>query len=101
MKKPLIGLTLDYENSKSYSNFPWYAIRENYFVAIEKAGGIGVALPHNLNDISVFTNNLDGLLITGGNFDIDPIIFGDSYKHKTIYTKENRTTFELKLGKKM
>ena len=101
MKKPLIGLTLDYENSKSYSNFPWYAIRENYFLAIEKAGGIGVALPHNLNDISAFTNNLDGLLITGGNFDIDPRIFGDSHRHKTIHTKENRTTFELQLGKKM
>lgn len=101
MKKPLIGLTLDYENNKSYSNYPWYAIRENYFTAIQKAGGIGVALPYNLNAIKTFTNNLDGLLITGGNFDINPIIFGESNRHKTISTKENRTNFELKLGKEM
>ena len=34
MKKPLIGLTLDYEIEKTYSKFPWYAIRENYFNSI-------------------------------------------------------------------
>ena len=101
MKKPLIGLTLDYEIGKSYSNYPWYAIRENYFFAIEKAGGVGIALPHNLSETTTFTNNLDGLLITGGNFDINPGVYGDSYTHKTISTKKNRTNFELKLGREM
>ena len=27
MKKPLIGITLDYEDKGGYSKFPWYAIR--------------------------------------------------------------------------
>ena len=39
MKKPLIALTLDYETSKGYSKYPWYAIRENYFTSIEETVG--------------------------------------------------------------
>ena len=95
MKKPLIALTLDYETSKGYSNYPWYAIRENYFTSIEESGGIGVGIPHNIKDIVSLLHKIDGLVITGGNFDIDPNIFGESSVHKTVKLKENRTNFEL------
>ena len=95
MKKPLIALTLDYETSKGYSNYPWYAIRENYFTSIEESGGIGVGIPRNMKDIVSLLHKIDGLVITGGNFDIDPNIFGESSVHKTVKLKENRTNFEL------
>ena len=95
MKKPLIALTLDYETSKGYSKYPWYAIRENYFTSIEESGGIGVGIPHNMKDIVSLLHKIDGLVITGGNFDIDPNIFGESSIHKTVKLKENRTNFEL------
>jgi len=95
MKKPLIALTLDYETSKEYSKYPWYAIRENYFTSIEESGGIGVGIPHNMKDIVSLLHKIDGLVITGGNFDIDPNIFGESSVHKTVKLKENRTNFEL------
>ena len=95
MKKPLIALTLDYETSKEYSKYPWYAIRENYFTSIEESGGIGVGIPHNMKDIVSLLHKIDGLVITGGNFDIDPNIFGESNVHKTVKLKENRTNFEL------
>ena len=95
MKKPLIALTLDYETSKEYSKYPWYAIRENYFTSIEESGGIGVGIPHNMKDIVSLLGKIDGLVITGGNFDIDPNIFGESSVHKTVKLKENRTNFEL------
>ena len=95
MKKPLIALTLDYETSKGYSNYPWYAIRENYFTSIEESGGIGLGIPHNMKDIVSLLGKIDGLVITGGNFDIDPNIFGESSVHKTVKLKENRTNFEL------
>ena len=95
MKKPLIALTLDYETSKEYSKYPWYAIRENYFTSIEESGGIGVGIPHNIKDIVSLLHKIDGLVITGGNFDIDPNIFGESSVHKTVKLKENRTNFEL------
>ena len=28
MKKPLIGITLDEEETKTYSKYPWYAARK-------------------------------------------------------------------------
>ena len=39
-KNPLIGLSLDLETKNSYSNFPWYAIRENYLTCLYKFGAI-------------------------------------------------------------
>ena len=95
MSKPIIALTLDYETNKEYSKFPWYAIRENYFTAIEECGGIAIGIPHNTNDINLLLKNVDGLLITGGNFDINPNIFGENTIHKTVKLKEQRTKFEM------
>ena len=95
MSKPIIALTLDYETNKEYSKFPWYAIRENYFTAIEECGGIAIGIPYNTNDINLLLKKVDGLLITGGNFDINPSIFGENTFHKTVTLKEQRTKFEL------
>ena len=36
MKKPLIGITLDSEKKKTYSKFPWYALRVNYLSSVSK-----------------------------------------------------------------
>ena len=36
MKKPIIGITLDSEKKKTYSKFPWYALRENYLTSLTK-----------------------------------------------------------------
>ena len=95
MSKPIIAVTLDYETNKEYSKFPWYAIRENYFTAIEECGGIAIGIPYNTNDINLLLKKVDGLLITGGNFDINPTIFGENTVHKTVTLKEQRTKFEL------
>jgi putative glutamine amidotransferase len=46
MPRPLIGVTLDAEKPGGYSKFPWYALRQNYLDAIDAAGGLPVALPH-------------------------------------------------------
>ena len=50
-KKPLIGLSLDLETKNSYSNFPWYAIRENYCSSISKLGGIPIPLVYDIKAI--------------------------------------------------
>lgn len=98
--KPTIGLTLDYQISKGYSNFPWYAIRENYFTSIEKSGGIPIGLPYCNDDITNYLKIIDGLVITGGNFDIHPNLFGEKITYKDINLKKERTAFELTLTKK-
>ncbi len=76
MKRPIIGITLDSEDPGIYSKFPWYAIRQNYLHSIEKYGGIPFPLFHSIKNLREISNFLDGILITGGNFDIDPKIYG-------------------------
>ena len=76
MKKPIIGITLDSENSGYYSKFPWYAIRHNYLSSIEENGGIPFPLFHSKKNNKNTFKLLDGLIITGGDFDIDPNIYG-------------------------
>ena len=65
-KKPLIGLTLDLETSKTYSKFPWYALRENYCSSISHFGGIPIPLVYDNKSINSILDIIDGLVITGG-----------------------------------
>ena len=46
MKKPIIGITLDSEKKKTYSKFPWYALRENYLTCLTKFNAIPFPLLH-------------------------------------------------------
>jgi putative glutamine amidotransferase len=94
-RRPRIGLTLDAEPPGGYSRLPWYALRENYFGAIVRAGGLPVALPHEVELAEAYLEVLDGLLVTGGAFDLDPSLYGAPDRHATVRTKDRRTSFEL------
>lgn len=95
MSRPLIGITLDSEPPGGYSNMPWYALRENYCDVVSDAGGLPVALPHDPDSAADYLARLDGLIVTGGDFDIDPAMFGAGDRHPTVKTKDIRTAFEL------
>jgi len=99
MSKPVIGITLDSEAPGGYSTFPWYALRENYAGSVARAGGLPVALAHGMDLVEAYLDKIDGLLITGGDFDIDPALFGDDNHHDTVKTKTGRTGFEMALTK--
>jgi putative glutamine amidotransferase len=92
---PVIGLTLDYEQPGGYSKLPWYALRENYCAAVTRAGGLPILLPHEPDQVAAYLERLDGLVITGGAFDVDPALFGATTRHATVTTKDRRTVFEL------
>lgn len=95
MKKPLIGITLDSEPPGGYSKFPWYAARENYSGAVARAGGLPILLPHETELAESYLGAIDGLIVTGGNFDLDPALFGAGERHPSVRTKDRRTAFEL------
>ena len=97
LKKPLIGLTLDLETKKTYSKFPWYAIRKNYCTSIIKHGGIPIPLVYDTKNIKEIIGFIDGLIVTGGAFDINPKYFSEKKKYQKIITKEERTCFELNI----
>ncbi len=92
---PIVGLTLDSEPAGGYSGFPWYAIRENYCAAVAAAGGLPILLPHEPDQAEAYLARIDGLIVTGGDFDVDPGLFGAGARHPSVTTKDRRTAFEL------
>ena len=92
---PIIGITLDHEEPGSYSNMPWYALRENHVAPVRNAGGLAMLLPHEATQVDAYLDAIDGLMVTGGNFDVDPALFGAAQRHEKVTTKEARTRFEF------
>jgi putative glutamine amidotransferase len=97
MKRPIIGVTADAEEAGGYSKLPWYALRQNYAGAVAKAGGLPMALPHEPALASAYLDAIDGLVVTGGAFDVDPALFGAAAQHETVNLKPGRTDFELEM----
>lgn len=92
---PVIGITLDSEEPGGYSKFPWYALRQNYCGAVAQAGGLPLPLPHLPDLAADYLDRIDGLVVTGGAFDVDPALFGAANRHETVVLKRDRTRFEM------
>ena len=94
---PIIAFTLDYETgapSGQYSKLPWYAIRDNYCASVARYGATPIALPHEVAQVEHYLDLIDGLVITGGNFDVPPEMYGEEVKSERVETKPRRTQFE-------
>jgi len=98
MKKPIIGITLDWEEAKTYSiHQPWYALRDNYVSVITQFGGVPILLPYDSSNIDCYVEMLDGLVITGGDYDIETSAYGQHGNEGLRITKQNRYLFERAL----
>jgi putative glutamine amidotransferase len=101
MKKPVIGIVLDLakdSNKYAYAPLPWYAIRKCYADAVINAGGIPIMLPYS-SDVSVLLNMIDGLIIPGGDEDINPKFYGRDIISNKVKTNDIRAEFELGIVK--
>jgi putative glutamine amidotransferase len=96
---PTIGITLDSEPAGGYAKLPWYALRENYCECVARAGGLPLPLPHHPARAEDYLDRIDGLIVTGGAFDVDPALFGAPSRHDTVTTKDRRTGFELAVSR--
>ena len=94
-KKPKLGVTLDYNMDETYAKTPWYALRGNYIEALAKEGAQVVLLHYEYDDLAALAGELDGLVITGGNFDVDPTLYGETTKHERVNPNLKRTNFEM------
>ena len=101
MKK--IGITLDYEKGKEgrYSKYDYYALREHYTNALEAFRVVPILMSYDLNSVNEYAEIIDGLLITGGNFDISPSMYGQEISSNTVSTKDKRTLFEIAITKRI
>ncbi|MEY3197218.1 MAG: hypothetical protein RLZZ59_586 [Pseudomonadota bacterium] len=103
MKKPVIGISLDLQNDNgdySYSKFPWYALRKNYSDSVSAAGGFPIMLPFDESAIEQALDLIDGLIVPGGDWDIDPIFYGQNIISQKVIINHDRTSYDMKLMKK-
>jgi len=93
---PIIGITADYqEKVNCYSKYPWFALRKHYTSCLEILGCMPIILPPSKNFENI--DFLDGLLISGGDFDIDPSFYDQKIKSNNVKTIPKRTEFEMDL----
>jgi putative glutamine amidotransferase len=95
--KPVIGVTLDAEQPGGYSSAPWYALRQNYCGSLAEFGATPLALPHLVDAADRYLDLCQGIVVTGGGFDVDPSLYGAGSVHETVKTKPVRTQFEWAL----
>jgi len=101
--KPLIGITPDVGRSPALHSAdqgePLVVLQERYARAILEAGGIPLILPvfPSPTAIRELLDRLDGVLLSGGNFDIHPRFYGEEPAQALGEIKEARTQFELGL----
>lgn len=98
--RPNIGLSLDYQESGSFSKRPHYALRESYFNAIYKAGGLPIAVPYIEGALDDYLQNLQGFVIPGGDYALDD----DWYVEKDCkkpYLPSPRLDFDIKLANRL
>ena len=102
-KSPLIGITPDFNpaiaDSSRGRQEPLIFLLERYPRAILEAGGIPLMLPltSSRKTIGEILAPLNGIVVTGGNFDIHPSIYGEEPLEALGQIKEERTQFELGL----
>lgn len=88
-KFPLIGITAD---TGEINGRPSFFIYKAYTRAVELAGGMPVLFTETTRSTDL-VDRIDGLVISGGNFDIPPALYGEEPIMELITVPE-RTAFE-------
>lgn len=99
MKTPIIGITVDDKDAGDFSPWPHYAVRKHYSNAVLQTGGIAVHLSQIHDKIDPYLDIIDGLIIIGNAYDVDPKHYGEDSRHEATRTKDHRIEFEFALLK--
>ncbi|OGQ24952.1 MAG: hypothetical protein A3C54_03965 [Deltaproteobacteria bacterium RIFCSPHIGHO2_02_FULL_60_17] len=100
---PLIGITPDTAAGRpgvsGNQAEPLLVLQERYTRAIQEAGGVPLILPIGASGAALrrIADSVDGILVSGGNFDIHPRLYGEEPTEALGQVKEERTRFELEL----
>ena len=95
--RPLIGILLDYQDEGTFSSRPHNALRCAYFDAVDKAGGIPVALGYTPSLIDDLLDRLDGLIIPGGFYPFPAVYYGEPEDDTHVHP---RAAFEVALTRR-
>ena len=90
--RPRIGLTLDVDDRRAR-----YGLEVAYVDAVLAAGGLPILLPHAKDAAAAYLALIDGLVVTGGAFDVPPELYGEARREVCGPTRPERTAFERDL----
>jgi putative glutamine amidotransferase len=102
-RAPLIGITADLSGVPANGTDPAQELTlflpQRYCRTIQEMGGIPLILPPiaSQSGLHRILQRLDGVLISGGNFDIHPSYYGEKPIRALGVIKKERTAFELEL----
>jgi len=97
--RPVIGLTPDIGETQARPGrppLPRYELKQAYCEAVRAAGGLPIVLPYS-DDIDAIASLLslcEGVVITGGGFDIPPDYYGEAHHPRLGPLHPERSRFE-------
>ncbi|MBI5547558.1 MAG: gamma-glutamyl-gamma-aminobutyrate hydrolase family protein [Deltaproteobacteria bacterium] len=94
---PTIGVTPDWSRSEGKPSR--YELNRAYCDAVLVGGGLPLVLAYSDDPkvLAAYLETIDGLLLTGGAFDIDPETYGERRRPSCGPAKPERTAFERAL----
>jgi putative glutamine amidotransferase len=100
-KPPVVGITADFAEANARTkNEPALFLAQRYYRVVEQAGATPLILPP-LSSAAAIRHSLDlldGLLISGGGFDIHPSYYREQPIRQLGAIKAQRTEFELDIA---
>ena len=94
MRRPRIGIPLDRDDERRR-----YELPQAYADAVRDAGGLPLPLPWGDAPVAgAYLALCDGLLVAGGDFDIDPARYGEARRPGCGPSRPGRTAFEAALA---
>jgi putative glutamine amidotransferase len=96
-RRPVIGLTPDVASAEEEAaGAPRYELKLQYVEGILKAGGLPLLLPFSEDSsvVRAYLERVQGLVVTGGAFDIPPGYYNETPREGLGPLKPERTAFE-------
>jgi len=97
--RPIIGITLDWEEKGTFSKRPYYALRESYFDIIYEAGGLPFAIPYISGAIDEYLDQVSALVVPGGDFALQKDWYINPEEEKP-YAASKRLSFDITITKR-
>lgn len=99
-QRPIIGITNgNFDTDQHFSNYPSYALRENYSDAVVAHGGLPILLPQDKHLVEDQIALVDGLIFTGGP-DYPTEWYGQSQRQPLAKDRQRRFDYDLALMEK-
>lgn len=100
-RRPVIGITPDYNEQPGEGASPRYELKQAYTDAVIRAGGLPMVVGYSDDPtvVDAYLDRMNGLVVTGGAFDIPPEAYGEARRDGLGVLKAGRTAFEAALMK--